>query len=141
MYATPGIHRYVLPLGLLHDETDRGPLWDPKLNSYTFTYNYTSDVLRAAHLTPSAPTQWFYFAGHWGDKIYPMSDPRQYEFAGQYHYVSGPLGPRFKRLGRRSVCQSIGPCVVRPFLGGEEIRMGDDVGDGEDWPSDDRDRN
>ena len=31
MYATPGLHPYILPWGLLHDQTDRGPLWDPSL--------------------------------------------------------------------------------------------------------------
>ena len=140
MYAIPGVHPYVLPFGLLHDETDRGPLWDPKLNSHMFTYDYVTDTLRAGNLTPLAPIHWFYFAGHWGDKLYPMSDPRQYEFVGQYHYVSGPLGPRFKRLGRRTVCQSPGPCVVRLSISAEEIRIGKEIGEGEDWPIDDQDR-
>ena len=41
MYATPGIHNYILPFGLLFDLTDHGPLWDPALNMYSFTYEYT----------------------------------------------------------------------------------------------------
>lgn len=137
MYAMPGTHPYVLPLGLLHDQTDRGPLWDPLLNSHTYTYDYPSDTLRASNVTPRAPTQWFYFAGHWGDRFYPIEDNRQYEFAGQYHYVSGPLGPRFKNLGRRKVCQGrySDPCVIKNWLGGEELMeypgLGD--GEGEDW--------
>ncbi|KAF2402238.1 hypothetical protein EJ06DRAFT_536755 [Trichodelitschia bisporula] len=105
MYATPGIHTYVLPFGLLHDATDRGPLWDPALNLRSYTYNATSDKLRASTANPRAPTSWFYFWGHWGDKFYALNDARQYRFAGQYHYVNGPLGPRFKRLGRKKVCQ------------------------------------
>lgn len=105
MYATPGLHTYVLPFGLLHDMTDKGPLWDPVLNMKTFTYDHRKDVLRSSVLNPRAPTEWFYFVGHWGDKFYPLDDPRQYRFAGQYHYVSGPLGPRFKRLGRARICQ------------------------------------
>ncbi|EED23579.1 conserved hypothetical protein [Talaromyces stipitatus ATCC 10500] len=118
MYATPGIHEYVLPWGLLHDQTDRGPLWDPLLNSHYFTYDYLSDVLRASNLNPSAPTEWFFFNGHWGDKFYPLGDRRQYRFAGQYHYVNGPLGPRFKHLGRRKVCQGryTSSCVIRNFV-------------------------
>lgn len=118
MYATPGIHEYVLPWGLLHDQTDRGPLWDPLLNSHYYTYNYLTDVLRASNLNPSAPTEWFFFNGHWGDKFYPLGDPRQYRFAGQYHYVNGPLGPRFKHLGRRKVCQGryTSSCVIRNFV-------------------------
>ncbi|KAI5304413.1 Vacuolar protein sorting-associated protein 62 [Ascosphaera pollenicola] len=100
MYATPGIHTYGLPWGLLHDVTDRGPLWDPALNAYTYTYNVSSDELRASTSTPDAPLSWFYFSGHWGDKFFPLNDTRQYRFGGQYHYVNGPLGPRFKHLGR-----------------------------------------
>ncbi|KAH8704735.1 hypothetical protein BGW36DRAFT_392522 [Talaromyces proteolyticus] len=122
MYATPGIHEYVLPWGLLHDQTDRGPLWDPVLNSHYYTYNYLTDTLRASNLSPLAPTEWFYFNGHWGDKFYPLGDPRQYRFAGQYHYSNGPLGPRFKHLGRRKVCQGkfYEACVIRNFVDEEK---------------------
>jgi hypothetical protein len=118
MYATPGIQEYVLPWGLLHDQTDRGPLWDPLLNSHSYTYNYLTDALRASHLSPMAPTEWFYFNGRWGDKFYPLGDRRQYRFAGQYHYSNGPLGPRFKHLGRRKVCQGgfDDQCVIRNFI-------------------------
>ncbi|KAL8708390.1 MAG: hypothetical protein Q9220_006680, partial [cf. Caloplaca sp. 1 TL-2023] len=118
MYATPGLHPYVLPLGLLHDTTDRGPLWDPTLNALPYTYNHTTDVLlsgrrfsgegsapKSTGVGTGLPTSWFYFNGHWGDRHYPLRDSRQYEFAGQYHYVNGPLGPRFKALGRRKMCQ------------------------------------
>ncbi|KAK1148311.1 Vacuolar protein sorting-associated protein 62 [Aspergillus melleus] len=119
MYATPGVHSYILPWGLLHDQTDRGPLWDPLLNSHAYTYDYDSDTLRASTTSPDAPTEWFYFNGHWGDKFYPLGDRRQYRFAGQYHYVNGPLGPRFKHLNRRKVCQ--GPdgdtCVIKNYIG------------------------
>jgi hypothetical protein len=120
MYATPGIHKYILPFGLLHDETDRGPLWDPVQNMYAYTYAYDNDTLLASTLSPNAPTEWFYFNGHWGDKFYPLSDRRQYRFVGQYHYVNGPLGPRFKHLNRRKVCQGSDddPCIVRGSLGG-----------------------
>ncbi|KAI9926636.1 hypothetical protein ASPWEDRAFT_55229 [Aspergillus wentii DTO 134E9] len=119
MYATPGVHPYVLPWGLLHDQTDRGPLWDPLLNSHTYTYDLVNDTLRASTANPSAPTEWFYFRGHWGDKFYPLGDDRQYRFAGQYHYVSGPLGPRFKHLDRHKVCQGPdnSPCVIKNWIG------------------------
>ncbi|EEH18924.2 hypothetical protein PABG_01243 [Paracoccidioides brasiliensis Pb03] len=119
LYATPGTHAYILPWGLLRDVTDRGPLWDPTMNYHGYTYDFTNDILRAANITPHSPTEWFYFAGHWGDKYYPLSDERQYRFAGQYHYVSGPWGPRFKNLGRKTVCQG-GPtdsCVIRNWIG------------------------
>lgn len=106
MYPTAGPHPYVLPFGLLHDITDRGPLWDPRLNSHMYTYDTQTDTLRSSNVTPDAPTEWFDFFGHWGDRIYPMSDPRQYRFAGQYHYISGPLGPKFKFLNRQHICQN-----------------------------------
>ena len=134
MYATAGTHPYVLPWGILHDETDRGPLWDPLLNSHTYTYNYTTDTLRSSNVTPHAPTEWFYFAGHWGDKFYPLEDSRQYRFAGQYHYVNGPLGPRFKNLGRKKVCQgrSTDPCVIKNWIGGLQMaKRWVGVGEGE----------
>lgn len=136
MYATPGTHPYILPLGVLHDETDRGPLWDPALNSLTYTYNHVTDTLSASNRTPDAPTPWFYFAGKWGDKFYPLNDDRQYGFAGEYHYVNGPLGPRFKHLGRRKVCQgSYGdPCVIKDRLDANEIRVWPGLGEGGDWP-------
>lgn len=124
MYATPGLHSYILPWGLLHDRTDKGPLWDPALNSHVYTYDLRNDTLRSSNLTPSAPTAWFDFAGRWGDKQYPLGDSRQYVFAGNHHYVSGPLGPKFKNLGRRKVCQGRESerCVVKNWLGGTRLR-------------------
>ncbi|KAL1982971.1 hypothetical protein VTN96DRAFT_586 [Rasamsonia emersonii] len=140
MYATPGIHEYILPWGLLHDETDRGPLWDPLLNLHSYTYNHQTDVLRPSTLSPTAPTEWFYFNGHWGDKFYPLGDRRQYRFAGQYHYVNGPLGPRFKHLGRRKVCQGgyTDPCVIRNYIGEERrAKRWARVGTGEELQDED----
>ncbi|KAI9812589.1 MAG: Vacuolar protein sorting-associated protein 62 [Pycnora praestabilis] len=138
MYVTPGIHSYVLPWGLLHDQTDRGPLWDPALNSHTYTYDYLSDTLRSSNITPKAPTDWFYFAGHWGDKFYPLSDRRQYRFAGQYHYVNGPLGPRFKNLGRKKVCQGNDVCVIKNWIGpSKRLRRWKGIGQGEEMSEED----
>ncbi len=129
MYATPGLHPYVLPYGILHDETDRGPLWDPALNSHMYTYSLHNETLRSSNLTPHAPTGWFHFMGKWGDKFYPLNDRRQYRFLGQYHYVNGPIGPKFKHLGRKKVCQ--GPdeeaCIIKHWLGGtNNIHVGKD---------------
>lgn len=143
MYATPGTHAYILPWGLLHDETDRGPLWDPALNSHSYTYDYIKDELRASNFTPRAPTEWFYFNGHWGDKFYPLSDPRQYRFAGQYHYVNGPLGPRFKNLGRRKVCDGYtkGRCNIRNWIGeSKRLRRWQGSGQGEELSEEDLSR-
>ncbi|KAL8788189.1 MAG: hypothetical protein Q9213_001828 [Squamulea squamosa] len=121
--------------------TDRGPLWDPTLNSFTYTYDHTSDVLLASNVTPRAPIEWFYFNGHWGDKFYPVNDDRQYRFAGQYHYVNGPLGPRFKHLGRKKVCQgrTTDPCVIHYWLPPERTIAAKGSGEGEDWKEDETD--
>jgi len=151
MYAMPGTHPYVLPFGLLADVTDRGPLWDPVLNHYSYFYNTSithnvdaqsipspnsltslspEDILSQAQsredeaenkrrqtfvpssANPEAPTSWFWYMGHWGDKFYELSDWRQWRFVGQYHYVNGPLGPRWKNLGRSKVCQSGWSCRI-----------------------------
>ena len=137
MYATSGLHPYALPFSILHDVTSRGPLWDPALNFHSYAYRPSTDKLLASALTPSSPVPWFYFNGHWGDKFYPLSDSRQYGFGGQYHYVNGPLGPRFKNLGRRKVCQGgeDDECPIRTFLGWEEseVRIAQPMGEGEDW--------
>lgn len=118
MYAAPGNHPYVLPFGMLKDVTDRGPLWDPAQNTYAYFYDYEVDrregegggvnhtSLVPAASNPDAPTSWFHFAGPWGDELYALSDIRQWRLFGQYHYITGPLGPKFKNLDRRNVCQT-----------------------------------
>jgi hypothetical protein len=131
MYAMPGKHPYILPFGILADITDRGPLWDPVLNYYAYHFNTTpthdqdaksatmnlpladrQESFQPASRNPAAPTGWFWFTGHWGDKFYELYDWRQWRFVGQYHYVNGPLGPRFKNLGRSKVCQSGFTCTI-----------------------------
>ncbi|KAK6359725.1 Vacuolar protein sorting-associated protein 62 [Orbilia brochopaga] len=104
-YATAGKQEYIVPLGLLADNTDTGPLWDLTLNSRMYNYNLTNKLLLPAANNPEAPIAWFYFDGHWGDKFYPFNDTRQYGLLGEAHYISGPLGPRWKNLGRKTVCQ------------------------------------
>ncbi|KAJ4311620.1 Vacuolar protein sorting-associated protein 62 [Neodidymelliopsis sp. IMI 364377] len=140
MYATAGVHPYVLPGGILHDVTDRGPLWDPSMNMYSYTYDYQRDHLATSNLTPEAPIGFFYFAGHWGDKFYPLSDPRQYRFLGQYHYVNGPLGPRFKNLGRQQICQGNGDCILKDTLDSKrakKMKRYPNIGEGEKITEDD----
>lgn len=140
MYATPGTHPYVLPGGILHDVTDRGPLWDPVLNLKAYTYDYRSDQLRSSNLTPRAPIGWFYYAGRWGDKFYPLSDPRQYRFLGQYHYVDGPLGPRFKNLGRKEICQGNDECILEKRTSSRRLRQPKrypNIGEGEQMSEED----
>lgn len=124
MYPLPAKHPYVLPFNLLKDITDEGPLWDPSLNNYAYHYDYTieHDVdledddddkedrqphsLVPASKNPNAPTSWFHFRGRWGDEVYSLADPRQWRLFGQYHYVTGPIGPKFKSLYRSKLCQA-----------------------------------
>ncbi|KAH0613572.1 uncharacterized protein H6S33_005458 [Morchella sextelata] len=115
-YARPGVHYYAIPFHLLADVTDKGTLWDVTKNSYIYKWNMTSDILTPSRETPLAPVEWFHFEGRWGDRFYPLSDRRQYRVAGQYHYVNGPTGPKFKNLDRKEVCQNEGICVVQPSL-------------------------
>lgn len=116
MYGTAGVHKYILPWGLLHDRTDRGPLWDPVLNSHSYIYETSTATILSSTMDPYAPTEWLNFPGHWGDKAYPLEDHRQYRFAGQYHYVSGPLGPKYHRLGRERICQGGAECKIKHWL-------------------------
>lgn len=62
--------------------------------------------LTPASSSPRAPTSWFHFDGPWGDELYSLGDDRQWRLFGQYHYVTGPMGPKFKHLGREKVCQT-----------------------------------
>ncbi|KAI1865876.1 uncharacterized protein JN550_008134 [Neoarthrinium moseri] len=110
MYATPGDHPYVLPFKMLKDVTDRGPLWDPAQNFRGYWYDYTetkdAEGLEPVRENADAPTDWFHYEGPWGDKLYGLNDARQWRLFGQYHYVTGPQGPKFKKLGRERVCQN-----------------------------------
>jgi len=109
MYAMPGDHPYVLPFNMLRDQTDRGPLWDPSKNFRSYWYDYLADGdsegLEPTEENSDAPVSWFHYRGQWGDKLYGLNDERQWRLFGQYHYVTGPQGPKFKSLGRRKVCQ------------------------------------
>lgn len=119
MYATPGNHAYVLPFQMLKDITNDGPLWDPSLNALAYHYHSPkediqilgdvtppdeSESLVPAAENPDAPTGWFHYRGAWGDALFPLADSRQWRFFGQYHYVRGPFGPKWKHLGRKQLC-------------------------------------
>jgi hypothetical protein len=74
--------------------------------------NEKESTFQPASCNPKAPLSWWWYNGHWGDKFYDLGDRRQWRFAGQYHYVNGPFGPRYKNLGRSKLCQSSGPCRI-----------------------------
>ncbi|KAI0143082.1 vacuolar sorting-associated protein [Xylariaceae sp. FL1272] len=124
MYAMPGTHPYVLPFEMLKDITDQGPLWDPAKNFRGYWYNHTttaeSEALVPTRENPEAPTGWFHYEGSWGDKIYGLDDERQWRLFGQYHYVTGPQGPKFKNLGRRKVCQKLRCRMIHSIAEGKK---------------------
>lgn len=127
MYADSGNHPYVLPFGILADQTNRGPLWDPAKNTYAYFYDYeaedagnTTSSLTPAASNPEAPTDWFHFAGPWGDELYDLADTRQWRLFGQYHYVTGPQGPKFKKLDREKVCQTDRCRIVKSIAAGKK---------------------
>lgn len=161
MYATPGLHPYVLPFKMLRDITDKGPLWDPAQNQYAYFYDYEAEKsalaadgsdggdepiydetagnnlepirrryasdekpesLTPAASNPDAPTSWFHFEGAWGDETYGLGDARQWRLFGQYHYLTGPQGPKFKNLGRRKVCQNDSCRILYDLEAGKKAR-------------------
>lgn len=129
-YATPGTHDHTipglnLPAGPIEDHTDAGALWDPTLNAYYFSFtpsspgNYSDDTGKFSAYGDE-PTDWLYFAGHWGDDRLPENDPRQncdFGVDGLCQYQGGPTGPYFKDLNRDKVCpDSQEDCNVLPVL-------------------------
>lgn len=88
------------------------PSLSARLRTHNLPLEHMKSALQPAANTPDAPMGWWWFSGHWGDKFYALGDARQWRFVGQYHYVNGPFGPRWKNLGRSKVCQSHGECRI-----------------------------
>ncbi|GAB7355998.1 hypothetical protein MBLNU459_g6625t1 [Dothideomycetes sp. NU459] len=123
-YAITGTHDHTIPdlnldNGLLVDYTNQGPLWDPTLSAYYYTYDANTASFAAYDTT--TPVNWLYWTGAWGDERYPTSDTRQVNFLDlgiEYKYTSGPTGPEDKQLNRTNVCPDNGyVCVIRTALG------------------------
>ncbi|CAJ2511046.1 Uu.00g066710.m01.CDS01 [Anthostomella pinea] len=123
-YAISGTHDHTipdvnLPEGPIEDYTDEGPIWDPTLSAYYYTYD--ADTSTFAAYDDSTPVNWLYFTGHWGDDEYPENDPRQsdiFGIDGTQKYTGGPTGPEDKQLNRTDVCPDNGDaCILRVVLG------------------------
>ncbi|KAK5164380.1 uncharacterized protein LTR77_010076 [Saxophila tyrrhenica] len=123
-YAIPGDHDHAipnvnLPQGLVEDHTDQGAFWDPIQSAYWFSFNASSQIFTS--YDGSTRTNWLYYVGHWGDKQYRDSDPRQKDILdidGSHKYTNGPTGPINKQLNRTKVCPDNGNlCIVRAILG------------------------
>ncbi|EUC63978.1 vacuolar protein sorting protein, putative [Rhizoctonia solani AG-3 Rhs1AP] len=102
-YATVGEHNHSANFGYLTDHADAGPVWDITLNYVAYWYSTEKGFVGATHNHVSS--SWLEFIGHWGDKQYPDSDPRQHSLEGQYRYTSGPPGPIGHNLMRTTLCQ------------------------------------
>ncbi|OCK74634.1 hypothetical protein K432DRAFT_363348 [Lepidopterella palustris CBS 459.81] len=123
-YAISGEHEHTIPNlnlpinGILMDFTDDGPLWDPITSAYFYSFDISTSTF--TEYNSSYPTAWLNFLGHWGDKQYPDSDPREASniFAGiEARYSDGPTGPIDKQLHRANVCPDNGnPCLIRETL-------------------------
>jgi len=110
VYAIAGTHDHTII-----DFTERGILWDPTLSAYVYSYDVKTKAFTpydSAH-----PVRWLSFEGRWGDQQLPDNAPGQVNKLGQRRYVSGPDGPKFKRLDRKNVCPvDTDPCLIFPFL-------------------------
>jgi len=112
-YAVPGTHSRTLVAGVvINDTTSKGPLWDPVLSAYYYSYTPTSSVNGTfVGSEPETPVSWLYFLGRWGDEQYLDSDPRQDNFLNlslTWRFESGPTGPLDKDLDRKDVCPDNG---------------------------------
>ncbi|CCE61648.1 hypothetical protein TPHA_0A05740 [Tetrapisispora phaffii CBS 4417] len=122
-YASVGQHAHDVPFFFmpLSDFTDRGLMWDPSLNLYSYIQIGTT-ITPANDKSKKVGTDWLYFAGKWGDKELPRSDPRQKWSVFQMKYINGPTGPLFKHLDRISLCPSfkwwnfLNSCPQRRFI-------------------------
>lgn len=98
-WPLPGGHSYTVPFGLLVDQSDIGLLWDVTLNFRGYWFdNSTSTFTSAGGVGIGGSEQkgetpsWLSWLGAWGDEQYLSTDPRQYDFDGQFKFTSGPTG-------------------------------------------------
>lgn len=110
MYPQAGQQNYTgLPVAI-YDVTNRGHLWDPKLNYKSFFFSnekgfsYTADT----PIQQQDPENlgWLQFSGYWGDQKLESSNPHQTCIGPMCFYEGGPLGPQSKSLSRGWICGS-----------------------------------
>ncbi|CAI4833082.1 CPA_1a_G0057320.mRNA.1.CDS.1 [Saccharomyces cerevisiae] len=123
-YASSGQHAHDIPFFFmpLSDFTDRGPLWDPSLNFYSYTFDGKT-VTPSSEREESLGLDWLHFQGGWGDQQLPARDPRQKWCVAQWKYIGGPRGPLFKKLDRLNLCGGVkkwnfwnGGCPARRLI-------------------------
>ncbi|KFA81269.1 hypothetical protein S40288_04867 [Stachybotrys chartarum IBT 40288] len=117
VYSGRGSHaNYPEPGAQIHDQAlidwcDQGQIWDPVASAYFYRFNATtSELTHIAGPGESSPpsanlTSFLYFNGRWGDREYPVSDPRQKIIPrfGLRRFETGPSGPLTKHLLRKGL--------------------------------------
>ena len=74
-FAVPGTHSRTIAAVVVNGFTSPGPIWDPTLSAYYYSYTALSDTNGTFVSSDSSnPTAWLYFFGRWGDEQYPDSD-------------------------------------------------------------------
>lgn len=105
------VHDYILV-----DYCDAGVLWDPVQSAYFYHMDATTSKLSRLFL-PDTPlplesnlTSFFYYLGIWGDAQYPNDHPSQITVPifGLKRFVSGPQGPIYKGLVRKTLFPDVG---------------------------------
>jgi hypothetical protein len=121
-FAVAGLHSRNISVVTVNDYTSPGPLWDPTLSAYFYTFTPSSSTNGTfIPSDTSTPTSWLFFEGRWGDEQYPDSDPVQVNFLNlniTWKYESGPTGPLDKGLNRTDVCPDVvgTPCLTLSTL-------------------------
>jgi hypothetical protein len=90
-----------IPANVVFDSTSNGPLWDPTLSAYYYTYSTGTKKFTGVQ---DAPENYLYFEGQWGDQEYGDEHPGQEKFMTYHKWTSGPQGPLYKHLDRETVC-------------------------------------
>lgn len=115
-YAVPGKHdlhetNEAIPAQVVYDVTSNGPLWDPTLSAYYYTFSADTKKFTSVK---DAPVNYLYFQGQWGDQEYGDDHPGQLKFMDYHKWTSGPTGPLDKHLDREEVCLPVmSECTIK----------------------------
>jgi hypothetical protein len=104
-----------IPPNMVFDRTSHGPMWDPTLSAYYYTFSTETKKFTAAK--DDAPLGYLYFEGQWGDPEYPDGHPGQQSFQGYHKWTGGPRGPLDKYLDRDPVClPTRTECIIKSSI-------------------------
>ncbi|KAG9240471.1 hypothetical protein BJ878DRAFT_537109 [Calycina marina] len=104
-----------IPKRIVYDHTSYGPLWDPTLSAYYYTFSMNSKELFPG--MDDMPVSFLNFQGWWGDQQYGDDIVGQEWYYGFYKWTGGPQGPIFKHLDRQDVCLPSRPvCIIKKHI-------------------------